>query len=438
MAITKHVQHPKSSATTANTESVTVPRLPSSGDLLYGEIAVNYKSEYETLSIRNSANQIVPFPTNNHPITASTTEGLINGQIGIDNYDVEAFYIYNNQRSTWQPVSTNHVPDEATLEGIPTVQDPQFAYVSDTGLLYSSQYDSSTSSQTWSALATLNPDSKRLADSQEPKVIIDNFTTDPDYALTRANILVFDVNAKKLKQYGRLKSQGGVMTPELLHTYDPSKNVIYYNIGSSTAYRWTGTVMTPILEGPTISTDNTMSAVTGNNTVTVSSNVFSANTAAGVIVYKMTPANSANSYSHATYSHIFGAKNTVNWSSGVTTFGFNNTVASGANYSFAEGSGNTVSGVAAHAEGVSTSAVGASSHAAGSGTITNNVAEFACGRYNDSLTGKAGTTLFTVGNGTGVSARQNALEVHADGKIYFMGAGAPRCLQDILERLGGY
>ena len=434
MAITKHVQHPKSSATTATTEGRTVPRLPSSGDLLYGEIAVNYRSGYETLSIKNSSNDIVPFTTNNHQITASpnSDSALIQGQIGVDLEDVEGFYIYNAARSGWQPVSTNHVDDESALSGIPTVQDPQFAYVSDTGLLYSSQYDSSTSSQTWSALATLNPDSKRLADSQEPKVIIDNFTTDPDYALTRANILVFDVNAKKLKQYGRLKSQGGVMAPELLYTYDPSKNLIYYNIGSSTAYRWTGTVMSPILEEPTISTDSTMTATTVNNTVTISSNVFSANTAAGVIVYKMNPANSANSYSHATYSHIFGAKNTVNWSSGVTTFGFNNTVASGANYSFAEGSGNTVSGVAAHAEGVSTSAVGASSHAAGSGTVTNNAAEFACGKYNVSTTGKS-HTLFSVGFGADSRSRSNAFEVTATGDIYIWKGGVRRLLQDLIN-----
>ena len=254
MAITKHVQHPKSSATTATTQSVTVPRLPSSGDLLYGEIAVNYRQGYETLSIKNSSNRIVAFTNNGQEINPASTTGLHNGQIGIHMGDIEAFYIYHDEVSKWRPLNTHYFSEESGLTYVTVTTDPQFAYASDTGLLYGSQYDSSTSSQTWSALATLNPDSKRLANSQEPKVIIDYFTT--DMPQLTANILVFDVDAKKLKQYGDMVSQGGLIGPELLYTYDPSKNVIYYNRGTQSAYRWTGTQMSRILAPSTISTDS--------------------------------------------------------------------------------------------------------------------------------------------------------------------------------------
>lgn len=38
-----------------------VPKLPTSAQTEYGEIAINYAAGFETLSIRNNANEIVPF-----------------------------------------------------------------------------------------------------------------------------------------------------------------------------------------------------------------------------------------------------------------------------------------------------------------------------------------------------------------------------------------
>lgn len=446
MAITKHVQHPKSSATTANTQSVTVPRLPSSGDLLYGEIAVNYRAGYETLSIKNSSNNIVGFTPNGHQIDATMTEGLSNGQIGMDANNVETFYIYHFEASRWRPLCNNYLADETELAGMPVVQDPQFVYLEDPGLMYYSVYDQSTTSQTWTAMATLNPINKRLADTQEPKVIIDYFSTDALYNTSLPNVLVYDVSANKLKQYGDMYNDGGVMRARLLYTYDPSKNVIYYKSEGDKAYRWNGTTMTEILSNPTIATDATMSASSASNTVTVSSTMFSADTTNKIVMNKMTPASSANSHSHSSYSLICGIKNTVNWSSGVTTFGFYNTISDGSNYSFVEGINNSVSGIAAHAEGSGTSAFadyshtqgvgteadGTASFAAGSGTTTNNPAEFACGRFNDSKNDKY-TSIFTVGCGTSNADRKNGLEVDDDGVIWILNSRGGRVsLQDTL------
>lgn len=42
-----------------------VPKLPTSGNVEYGEIAINYAASAETLSIRNSADEIVPFSSDN-------------------------------------------------------------------------------------------------------------------------------------------------------------------------------------------------------------------------------------------------------------------------------------------------------------------------------------------------------------------------------------
>ena len=49
-----------------------VPKLPSASTLEYGEIAINYAQSGETLSIRNSADQVIPFPSK------PTVEKMIN------------------------------------------------------------------------------------------------------------------------------------------------------------------------------------------------------------------------------------------------------------------------------------------------------------------------------------------------------------------------
>lgn len=53
--------------------------------------------------------------------------------------------------------------------------------------------------------------------------------------------------------------------------------------------------------------------------------------------------------------------------------------------------------------------------AEGLGTLTNNEAELACGKYNDST---EGVTLFSVGNGESDADRKNAFEITSDGDIY--------------------
>ena len=53
-----------------------VPKLPTTGDVDYGEIAVNYGAGGETLSIRNNQDVIVQFPNENK------VNSLINTAIG--------------------------------------------------------------------------------------------------------------------------------------------------------------------------------------------------------------------------------------------------------------------------------------------------------------------------------------------------------------------
>ena len=109
------------------------------------------------------------------------------------------------------------------------------------------------------------------------------------------------------------------------------------------------------------------------------------------------------------------------------------------NYSHAEGDRTEAIGDASHAEGYNTIANGIASHAEGYGTVTNNVAEHACGRYNESIESQAATDTEEAVAGTVFSvgigneaSHKNGLEVREDGRIYIWLNGEYVCLQDLL------
>lgn len=101
------------------------------------------------------------------------------------------------------------------------------------------------------------------------------------------------------------------------------------------------------------------------------------------------------------------------------------TIAKGA-CSHAEGNTTESMGMYSHAEGSGTISGGRSSHAEGDGTLTNNVAEHAEGSYNKSHSTKDGdtkNTIHSIGIGTSMSDRKNAVEVMQNGDVYIVGIG---------------
>lgn len=56
----EHIIHKNSSVVTNGS-----PRIPTSGQIEYGEIAINYAADNETISLKNSSNQIVTFSPDN-------------------------------------------------------------------------------------------------------------------------------------------------------------------------------------------------------------------------------------------------------------------------------------------------------------------------------------------------------------------------------------
>ena len=97
----------------------------------------------------------------------------------------------------------------------------------------------------------------------------------------------------------------------------------------------------------------------------------------------------------------------------------------------AEGYSSNASGYYSHAEGSETTAAGDYSHAEGYTTNTQNEAEHAEGMYNKSnkktngtaAENAAGSTLHSVGIGTGTNARSNAFEIMQNGDVYVKGVG---------------
>jgi len=171
--------------------------------------------------------------------------------------------------------------------------------------------------------------------------------------------------------------------------------------------------------GITIGTDNTINALIGKGKGVGSLLGPNATSSTGQYAVSLGSGTTASGNS----SHAEG-----NW-----------TTASGGD-SHAEGNGTTASNWYSHAEGNGTTASGGSSHAEGNFTIASNESEHASGQYNISNKasdnfGDVGNTLFSVGNGTGFTAKHNAFEIRQNGDIYITDSsmGAPYKLQDKLN-----
>ena len=155
-----------------------------------------------------------------------------------------------------------------------------------------------------------------------------------------------------------------------------------------------------------------------------------------------------NTKAYGTYSHAEGYNTTA---SGAYSHSEGNTTQAIGQDSHAEGYSTTASTDYSHAEGAYTKANASYSHAEGAGSQTNasyshaegyftkteNVAEHASGQYNVSnkasaTFGDSGNTLFSVGNGTGINARNNAFEVRQNGDVYVTSGGTDVLLQDSL------
>jgi hypothetical protein len=116
------------------------------------------------------------------------------------------------------------------------------------------------------------------------------------------------------------------------------------------------------------------------------------------------------------YSHAEGAGTTA--SEFASHAEGNDTTASGGD-SHAEGYETTASGSSSHAEGYKTTASGFASHAQNLGTISASLYQTALGKYNE--LDNSDTYVLIIGNGSSESNRSNALTVDWDGDVEISG-----------------
>jgi hypothetical protein len=102
---------------------------------------------------------------------------------------------------------------------------------------------------------------------------------------------------------------------------------------------------------------------------------------------------------------------------------------------------NVAVSASSHAEGQATTAIGIASHSEGYGTKTSNNYERASGIYNET---HSGLTIDSIGIGTSIYDRKNAIEVMNNGDLYVNGIGdyngsnitSASTVQEVINNLG--
>lgn len=152
MADNKIIVHKRSSA--VNDDGT--PKIPTSEQLQYGEIAINYADGVETLSIKNSSNEIVAVHLRDDIAAAASAlavhqsrndnpHGVTKAQVGLS--DVDNTKDIDKPLSTAQEAAINAKLDNAENGGVVnnlTTNDPTKALSAAQGIILSNKIDDMT------------------------------------------------------------------------------------------------------------------------------------------------------------------------------------------------------------------------------------------------------------------------------------------------------
>ena len=381
----EHIQHIKSSVVENGG-----PKLPNPSALTEGEIAINYAEGVETISIKNSSEDIVTFSSDNYFIneksgfkritnpTASTNVGLVNS--------LSKYYDTN-------------IGKGAVIEG------DGYKY---NGTTYNIVASGELSHAEGFYVRASGADSHAEGSHTQAS----EYCSHAEGCYTQANGNSSHAEGNNTIAIG---SQSHAEGNETKASGNYSHTEGAYTQASGTCAH---------AEGDNTKANGNNSHAEGGNNTTASGNE--------------SHAEGNGTQAIGQYSHAEGILTKANGDYG----------------SHAEGQSTTASGWCAHAEGQRTQAIGYYSHAEGQdtiasgqycahaegqGTIASNNSEHASGQFNVSSKasttfGDSGNTLFSVGNGTSQSARHNAFEIRQNGDIYITSGGTDILLQD---HLGG-
>ena len=351
MAVIKHVQHIRS-----NELSGTDPKTPSSGDVQYGEIAINYHSGTETLFLRNDADQIVSFKPGGIVSVANTDSALTvstsNGEATIGS-------------ALWALSSTSGVTAKYAYTNTAT----------GAGSLAVGSGASATGVASFSlGLITLASASGSVAVGHSTKAT-SNYSHAEGYSSSAANTYAH-AEGQSTSSAGLASHAEGYATS--------AKGDYSHSEGNTT--RATGNYSHA--EGQTTSATAINSHAEGQSTRASGS----CSHAEGYLTRAVSAYSHAEGYSSSASGHS----------------------------SHAEGRATKAQSHYSHAGGYAATAAGNGSFAHGSGVSTAYQCETAFGQYNARSTGTdaSAKTHFSIGVGASSSATKSVLDVRFNGDIY--------------------
>ena len=351
---------------------------PQITDLNYGEIAINYKSGYETIFIKNDADVIIPF----NPVSLTEKD-----------FWNQKDRIFNSDKSINVICSTNGV-----IIGDPfSTATGNFSVAEGLGVTANGNYSHAEGFDTYARGESSHTEGSSTTASGEYSHAEGFFTT--------ANGIASHAEGVYTKTTNRAEHASGVYNSsisansQVISALTTSPSATLFSVGNGVDENNRKNAFEIKYNGDSYITN--ILSVGLNNTITG---------AYAVAVGNTTTASGDNAHAEGIRSVAIGESSHAE---GRYTRAVGNN-------SHSEGDGAAASGTCSHAEGSGTTANGAASHTEGAFTIAYNTYEHAGGRYNSSTSGNSsstGATIFSIGIGTSDSDRKNAIEVTQTGAL---------------------
>ena len=403
---TEHVQHVKSNVVLETGK----PKLPLAGNLVEGEIAINYAKDVETISIKNSNGDIVTFSSDNY----YSEQKLGSGFTGENSANTVTSVIEENEMVMSRALNDLN-ENKANIVHTHTVSD-----ITDIGTMAS---EDKTSYSSATEIATALANKANLSD-------IADFFDDAKYELSgqthvinfyNGNTVKATIDATEFIKDGFLSGVTvedrvieGETVPCLIFewntdagiqetvipiggTFDPTN---YYNkteIDSLLGTGFSESSVTEVIEANEETTAAALNDLEENKLdASAYTELWVSGTGENSVVQKGTSCSATGA----------GA---IAEGSGTTATG---------DYSVAEGFSASTSGMASHAEGSNTKAIGMFSHTEGAGAIASGMASHAeamskaYGQYSHSEGGGQAYAQFSHAEGHGIASGDTS---HAEG-----------------------
>ena len=393
---------------------------PQITDLNYGEIAINYKSGYETIFIKNDADVIIPF----NPVSLTEKD-----------FWNQKDRIFNSDKSINVICSTNGV-----IIGDPfSTATGNFSVAEGLGVTANGNYSHAEGFDTYARGESSHTEGSSITASGEYSHAEGGYTkasgngSHAEGFFTTANGIASHAEGVYTKTTNRAEHASGVYNSsisansQVISALTTSPSATLFSVGNGVdennrknAFEIKYNGDSYITNKLSIGLNNTIS---GNYTLAQGHQAVASGVCSHAEGYQTkaienySHAEGSNTIANGATSHAEGQSTTA---SGTSSHSEGNGTKATGMFSHSEGTMTQAIGLFSHSEGEETIANGAASHTEGAFTIAYNTYEHAGGRYNSSTSGNSsstGATIFSIGIGTSDSDRKNAIEVTQTGAL---------------------